>query len=135
MNVFFYGLFMDGELLGSKGIVPRNPRPGYVDGFELRIGERATLVRRAGRRAYGVVMDVASDDVGTLYAEASVADYSPEPVIVETKDGNRVDACCYNLPPDRVSGANRQYAQRLLAIADELAFPDSYLDEIRRVAR
>lgn len=45
IDVFFYGLFMDAELLRSKGAFPVNIRRAGVPGFELRIGERATLLR------------------------------------------------------------------------------------------
>jgi hypothetical protein len=43
IRVFFYGPFMDEELLRAKGVQPANPRQACVRGFALRIGERATL--------------------------------------------------------------------------------------------
>jgi hypothetical protein len=44
ISVFFYGLFMDEELLRAKGVQPRSPRQACIRGFALRIGQRATLV-------------------------------------------------------------------------------------------
>ena len=132
MRVFFYGLFMDESLLAAKGIVPSEANLGFVDGYGLRIGERATLVRRPGSRAYGVMMDIAPGEAAELYAEDSVADYLPEPVIVELMDGKQVEATCYNLPGDKVTGANKKYAESLLEVATRLNFPDSYLDQIRQ---
>ena len=70
---------MDESLLAKKGIEPSGAHRGYVDGYALRIGERATLVRSPGSRAYGAVMDINPDEAADLYAEASVADYLPEP--------------------------------------------------------
>ena len=131
VRVFFYGLFMDESLLAAKGIRPSEVKVGFVDGYELRIGERATLVRGPDGRAYGVLMDIAQNEATALYSEASVADYSPEPVIVELRDGTRVEATCYNLPGDKVTGTNREYAESLLDLAARLGFPDSYLDQIR----
>lgn len=131
MRVFFYGLFMDEGLLATKGIVPSEARPGFVDGYGLRIGERATLVPSPDSRAYGVMMDIAPVEADKLYAEQSVADYLPEPVIVELLDGTHVDATCYNLPADKVTGANRKYADSLLDVAKRLDFPEAYLDQIR----
>ncbi len=58
--VFFYGLFMDESLLASKGVRPTEPTIGYVDGYGLRIGKRATLLPEANSRAYGVLMKIAS---------------------------------------------------------------------------
>ena len=87
MRVFFYGLFMDEGLLATKGIEPSEVKIGFVDGYGLLIGERATLVRHPDSRAYGTMMNIASRQAAELYAEESVADYLPEPVIVELKTG------------------------------------------------
>ena len=132
MNVFFYGLFMDQSLLAAKGIKAAVSKKGFVDGYCLRIGERATLIRRPGSRAYGVVMDIAPGEVTELYAEASVADYLPEQVMVELMDGTPLAATCYNLPGDKATGTNREYAESLLQLAASLGFPDAYLEQIRK---
>ena len=132
MRVFFYGLFMDDDLLKSKGIEPSEVSVGFVDGYGLRIGERATLVRCPGSQAYGVVMDISPDEAKELYAEESVADYLPEPVTVERLDGTQVEATCYNLPGDKLTGANKGYADLLLDVAVKLDFPESYLEQIRQ---
>jgi hypothetical protein len=132
MRVFFYGLFMDESLLATKGIEPGEVNSGFVDGYRLRIGARATLVRRPDSRAYGVMMDIAPSEATQLYAEDSVADYLPEPVIVELMDGTQVDATCYNLPDDKVIGTNKEYAESLLKVARRLDFPASYLDQFRQ---
>lgn len=132
MRVFFYGLFMDEKLLATRGIEPSEVNLGFVDGYGLRIGERATLVHRPDSRAYGAVMDIAASEAAELYADESVADYIPEPVIVELMDGTQVEATCYNLPGDNETGANKEYAESLLDVATRLGFPDSYLDQIRQ---
>jgi hypothetical protein len=123
---------MDESLLAKKGIKPSAVNLGFVDGYGLRIGERATLVRRPDGRVYGAIMDITPSEATELYAEDSVADYLPEPVIAELMDGTRVEATCYNLPGDKVTGANRDYAKSLLDVATSLDFPDSYLDQIRQ---
>lgn len=132
MRVFFYGLFMDESLLAAKGIEASEVSLGFVDGYGLCIGERATLVRRPDSRAYGAMMDIAPSEATELYADESVADYLPERVTVELVDGTQVEASCYNLPSDKVSGANKEYAESLLEVATRLGFPDSYLDQIRQ---
>ena len=130
MNVFFYGLFMDEALLAKKGISPSNAEVGYIDGFRLRIGERATLVRSASARSYGVMMDISPDEAKELYAERSVADYVPEIVTVEFADGRKVKSTCYNLPVDKVTGTNKVYAEALWEVAYSLGLPKHYLAEI-----
>ncbi len=132
MKVFFYGLFMDKGLLASQGITPSEAAVGYVDGFSLRIGERATLVRSERTRAYGVVLEMSAVEAEDLYSDGSVADYVPEPVTVHLTDGSQVEASCYNLSGDKITGTNKVYAEALLEIATELGFPESYLAEIRQ---
>ena len=134
MKVFFYGLFMDRDLLAGKGVTGKNAAVGFVDGYRLRIGERATLQPRHGARAYGVMMDVSATELEDLYAQASVADYVPETVIVELVAGGRSPARCYNLPDDKVTGANTRYAEALLKLAMQLDLPESYLGQIRQAA-
>ena len=130
MNVFFYGLFMDKDRLAEKSIVPSNAVIGYVDGFRIRIGDRATLQRCVGARAYGVMMEVSLDELTQLYAESSVADYLPEPVTVELADGSHAEASCYNLADNKIAGFNQTYAEALLQVAKQVGLPDSYLRQI-----
>ena len=131
-QVFFYGLFMDESLLASKGIHPTASSIGYVDGYSLRIGERATLLPDTGSRAYGVLMEVAAKDIDSLYSEPSVADYVAQPVVVTLTGNKRVPADCYNLPEEKLAGANAEYAAALLALATKLGLPDQYLGHIRK---
>jgi len=129
--VFFYGLFMDEDLLASKGIGTEEPTIGHVDGYSLRIGERATLISEPNGRAYGVVMKIDPEDAAVLYAEPSVADYVAESVVVSLPGGARVSAECYNLPAEKLVGTNPEYAAALLALATKLGLPDDYLGKIR----
>jgi len=129
--VFFYGLFMDGSLLASKGIVPSKSTVGYIDGHRLRIAKRATLVPKQAGRAYGVLMTIGRQDATALYSDESVSDYVPQPVSVTLPGGVIVPAICYNLPPGKLEGANSAYAESLLKLATDLGFPDEYLDTIR----
>lgn len=131
-SVFFYGLFMDEALLASKGASPSLVTVGYVDGYGLRIGRRATLVPDDGNRAYGVLMSLRADQVRALYAADSVADYVSESVSVVLPDGWVESAVCYNLPRHKLEGANSEYARSLLALAGRLGLPDDYLQQIRQ---
>ena len=125
---------MDEALLAKKGITPSNAEVGYVDEFALRIGERATLVRSAGARSYGIMMNISSDQAKELYSDKSVADYVPESVIVELLGGGNAEAKCYNLPVDKVAGTNKIYAEALFEVASKRGLPESYLVELREAA-
>ena len=134
VTVFFYGLFMDESLLASRGLSPSKAIVGYVNGYRLRIGRRATLVPDDGNRVYGVLMSFRTDDVTALYSAESVADYVAESVSVVLPDGTVESAVCYNLPTRTLEGANAEYARSLLVLAGRLGLPDDYLQQIREQA-
>jgi hypothetical protein len=125
---------MDESLLASKGIRPKTATLGFVDGFRLHIGERATLLRATKSRSYGVLMELTEDQAARLYSEESVCDYVAEPVVAHLPNNEQVAAVCYNLPASKLTGTNRQYAADLLALATRLGMPESYLERIRFVA-
>ena len=131
VDVFFYGLFMDEELLRDKGISPSDAVLAAVRGFELRIGERAALAPASSGRVHGVVMSLPVDDVARLYAEPNVRAYEPQAVLVELQRGGIIPALCYNLPvPPPATARNPEYAAKLRAIAEKVGLPDRYIDGI-----
>ena len=131
MKVFFYGLFMDESLLASRNVYPMESTIGYVDGFSLHIGKRATLIPEVNGRAYGVLMKITAEDAAALYSEPSVADYVAEPVVVRLPGNLHASAVCYNLPAATRTDTDPDYAAALLALAAKLGLPDSYLEYIR----
>lgn len=132
IEVFFYGLFMDDDLLRSKGIVPMNPRPASIEGFGLRIGKRATLIPARHERSYGMVMGLTYEELQTLYSGPGLEHYRPEALPCTTLSGEQVCALCYNLPnapaPDEV---NEEYAGQLRRVLAKLGFPLEYVESVR----
>jgi hypothetical protein len=132
IDVFFYGLFMDADALRAKGLHPTDPRVACVDGFALRIGQRATLVPRADARVYGFVMGLAQPEIEALYSDASVRAYRPEAVMAALSDGRSVPALCFNLeviPPDETT--NAEYAAKLRDLGRRLELPADYVESIK----
>jgi hypothetical protein len=135
-TIFFYGLFMDEALLAQKGLHPTTLGRAVLPEFRIHIGDRATLVPSAGSRAYGVVMQLAADEVRSLYSEPSVSEYEPVAVRVRFLDSaGTVDADCYNVPPPSGhAGANPAYVVQLSELVRELGFDSGYADEIAEFA-
>jgi hypothetical protein len=129
-SVFFYGLFMDADLLRSKGLKPSSPRLAYATGYGLRIGARATLEKSPGERAYGSVIALEERELAVLYGDASVADYLPETLLATDTQGHSIDAISYILPMDKLSGRNPEYAKSLSAAARKIGLPGAYVEEI-----
>jgi len=135
MEVFFYGLFMDANILSEKGIKPSNPRTGYLNDYALKIGNRASLIPCKNEKSYGIVMTVDEDAIHYLYAEASVADYIPEEVTIITNSNESITATCYNLPSELLTGTNELYALSLYKLAKQKGFPDDYLEKIKNMTK
>lgn len=132
LEVFFYGLFMDHELLQGKGVLPADIRLAAVSGFALRIGARAALVPAPDAEVYGVLMKLSHADLEKLYSEPSVQAYRPEPVLAVARGGVAVAALCYNLPePPAPNEQNAEYAAKLRALAERIGLPSAYITSIR----
>ncbi|MGW8369549.1 MAG: hypothetical protein ACWGPN_12840 [Gammaproteobacteria bacterium] len=128
---FFYGLFMDSDLLRADRIFPENPRRAYVDDFELRIGQRATLIRRIGARSYGMIFALTQAEIDRMYAGPGLAQYRPETVTAQPFHGEAVPALCYNLIEAPTSDeSNAEYAAHLREVLDKLGFPQSYIRSV-----
>jgi hypothetical protein len=132
VEVFFYGLFMDQDLLRKKGVGPVDPEVAWIDGLGLRIGKRAALVRSPQSRAYGVVMSLRPDDLTRLYSEAGLEAYRPEAVLAHLARGGMIAAVCYNLAkPPAPSERNSDYAAKLRVVARKVGLPADYIDSLQ----
>jgi hypothetical protein len=132
LEIFFYGLFMDPQVLEAKGIHPVDARLAAVPGFKLRIGARAALVPTPGGAVHGVLMKLSHGEVEKLYSEPSVQAYRPEPVLAIASDGASVAALCYNLlEPPPADEHNAEYAGKLRSLAQRIGLPAEYVTSIR----
>jgi hypothetical protein len=131
IDAFFYGLFMDIDVLRESGVAPVNPRRAYVDGFAPRIGQRATLVPSAGGRAYGMLFGLTHAELERLYAAPGLDQYRPEAVLAQPMEGTPVPALCYNLrQAPRPDERNPGYAARLQHVLGKLGFPREYVGSV-----
>jgi hypothetical protein len=131
VDAFFYGLFMDVEVLREGGVAPTNPRRAYVDDFALRIGQRATLLPSIGARAYGMLFALTHDELDRLYSAPGLERYRPEAVLAQPLEGRPTPSLCYNLrAAPRPHERNPEYAARLQQVLGTLAFPPEYVASV-----
>lgn len=131
IEVFFYGLFMDADILRDNGVQPEKPRQAFVDGFALRIGQRATLVPCGGLRVYGMLFALTHAEIDRLYGGPGLELYRPEAGLAVTLDGATTPALCYNLREQpRPEERNPEYAARLRRTLSALKFPPDYVASI-----
>jgi len=132
IDVFFYGLFMDEALLRAKGIPSPNLPAASVQGFQLRIGNRATLVPVPDGQVFGLVGSLSHSELEQLYSEPSVQAYKPEAVLAYILNGESLPALCFNLVElPAADEHNPGYASNLRELATQLQFPPDYVSSIQ----
>ena len=130
-QAFFYGLYMDPEILESHGIAPGEGRRARVDGHALRIGERATLVPGDDAHAYGMAYALDAAQLQALYSASGLEAYAPTVVEVHYEDGTSAAAECWVLTPaPDTFAANPDYARKLRETLARLKFPADYVAAI-----
>ena len=132
VDVFFYGLFMDEEILRAKGIDVERSELAAVDGLALRIGQRAAVAPTPGGRVHGVVFSLTLSELDRLYSEPSVQAYRPQAVLAQLASGGVIAALCYSLPqPPSPTERNPEYAAKLRAVAQKVGLPVEYVASIQ----
>jgi hypothetical protein len=84
---FFYGSFVNLDVLKQGGFVPKRYEVARLSGFDIRIQPLATLVRSDQHCVYGIVALGTHEQLRRLYSQEWLGTYLPEPVLVETLDG------------------------------------------------
>lgn len=130
-DALFYGLYMDEAVLKGAGVEPRHGRKARLDGYALRIGKRATLVRERGAVAWGMVYALTEAEFGKLYGAPGLEAYRPEQVEVTLENRAIISAQVYNLTRPPAPGENNtEYAAKLKTVLARLGFPADYIARI-----
>ena len=125
-DVFFYGLYMDPDVLKQKGVEPRNPRRAVLSNFVLKIGNKAALLRAKGQSSHGIVYALTRAEFNQLYSGPELAGYQPEAVSVKVGD-QEIAALCFNLLEPLDSGVtNLEYSKKLKQAMNKLGVPVTF---------
>ena len=130
---FFYGSYMNLEVLRQVGVVPAAWHVARVTGFDIVIRPRANLVPSDRRCVYGIVAIATHDDLTRLYDHARDVlgeVYLPRAVLAETSDGAWCPALCYIAPSMEPRAAAADYVDRISAAARALACPSWYIEHL-----
>jgi hypothetical protein len=132
-RVFFYGLFMDVNLLRERGCTPLSDTLARLDDYRLVVGQaKSTVVRSAGDSVWGRAMDIEDVELATLYAGEQYASYVATPVALKLATAKRCEAVCFIRP--RVPGDDAPdpaYLAALIHTAQAVGLPDEYVQTIR----
>ena len=128
--VFFYGSFINLEVLATAGLIPEQLEVACLWGYDIRIQPLANLIPSQRHCVYGIVCQASPRDLLALYGQTWVGTYWPEAVLVECEGGSIRPALCYISPPRPVEAATSDYIDRIAKPAREYGFPSWYIERI-----
>ena len=131
--VFFYGSYMDLNILKDFDVLPEQSEVARVNGYEIVIQPRANMIRSDRACVYGVLMTVTHAELDRLYVRIQNdfgETYLPEPVLAETLSGTWRPALCYIAPSMEARAAANDYVERIVKPARELHFPTWYIERL-----
>lgn len=136
---FFYGGYMNPDVLAASGTSPTQCEVGYVEGLKLCVGPIANLEETKGARAYGLLARLSHSDLDMLYggdpAALQGAVYLPEAVLVHTNDGRAVPAMTFVCPSLSGAAPDEAYVAKLITAAEKIGLPAEYVYQIRSFLR
>jgi hypothetical protein len=128
--VFFYGSYINMDVLREVQLVPEQWEVARLHGFDIRIEPRANLVTAPEHVVYGIVAAATHPELARLYAHARDVlgeVYLPQAVLVETLAGLWRPALCYICPVMVPRPADTAYVERITGPAREYGFPEWYI--------
>ena len=137
--VFFYGSYINFEVLKEVDLVPAEWEVATLSGFDLDISPRANLLRNSGALVHGVLATATHAELERLYTGHSQGvlgeTYLPEAVLTVDKAGKFRPALSYIAPNMIARPAEKAYVERIAQPAERLGFPRAYVERIRGFAR
>jgi len=130
---FFYGSYMNLDVLKEVNFVPELWEVARLHGFDIRIQPRANLARSEKHCVYGIIATATHQELDRLYAHAKDVlgeTYLPEAVLVETLDGKWKPAMCYICPSMIPRPAANDYIDCIIKPAKEFGFPEWYIERL-----
>jgi hypothetical protein len=132
--VFFYGSYMNFDVLREVDLAPPQWAVARLIGFDITIAPRANLVASEFACVYGIVALAAHRELQRLYAHAKDVlgeTYLPQAVLTESLDGKWRPALCYLAAEMAPRPAAPDYVDRIVRPAKELGFPDWYIARLQ----
>jgi hypothetical protein len=132
--VFFYGSFINLDVLQGAGLAPDRVEVARLAGFDIVVGPLANLVRSDRDSVYGILVRATHAELARLYDHARDklgGTYLPEAVLAETKEAWR-PALCYIAPEMEPGTPSSDYVDRIVVPAREHGFPAWYVARLER---
>ena len=135
VEAFFYGLYMDIDLLKSLGFRPGETRKAVLESYALDLFGSAKVVPMEGSYVWGNIINLPREDLTAMYSFESTKEYVPETLQVKDSKGNYKQVSCYNLAKSDSESFNKEYHGKLLKIIERLEFPEEYIQNMKAMGR
>ena len=123
LDVFFYGLYMDPEILKAKNVEPRNPRIAKAENYRFQIGPKVTLLRKEGAVANGMLYSLTHSELHSLYWGIGLTEYGAEAIEVISSEIKSAALTCNLISPPAETEKNPEYTTKLLEVMKRLKIP------------
>jgi hypothetical protein len=131
---FFYGSYINLDVLKEADLVPRDIEVARLSGFDITISPLANLVESSQHMVYGILATASHRELQRLYIEHAQdvlgGIYEPQAVLTETMSGLWRPALTYIAHAMAPGPAARDYVERIARPAREFGFPAWYCDRI-----
>ena len=128
--VFFYGSFINLNVLKEYDIEPDSVDVVTLKGFDISVAPLATLVPNAERSVFGILVRIPHEKLERLYGGDWVKAYVPEAVLVESSKGESVPALCWIAPVGEWEATKGSYLDKMVKAGRTHGFPDAYIDRL-----
>ena len=133
VKVFFYGSFINRDVLARVDYYPDKMEMARLDGFDIVLRPLATLIPSGHGCVYGVLATATHSHLHKLYEEDWVCAYLPEAVIVMTEDAALHPALCYIAWSETAEAPFAGYLDHIIGPARQMGFPGWYLERLGRL--
>ncbi len=134
VDVFFYGSYINFDVLAEVDINKRHFEVSSVHGYKLTISPLANLKYKRLGTVYGILTQLTHEELHRLYQDHAKeklgGEYLPEAVIVYQQRGTYTPALCYISHNMKAEKAASAYVKKILEPAKEYGFPAWYLNQI-----
>jgi len=130
---FFYGSYINLDVLAEVDYTPREYEPARLPGFNIAIRPLANLVRSDQHTVYGIVATGTHTELDRLYDHAENilgGRYLAEAVLIQTMSGRWLPALTYIAPQLSGEPATPEYIERIVKPASVYGFPAWYLERL-----
>ncbi len=138
IDVFFYGSYMDREVLKEAELFIDKLEVAKLDGYDIVIQPGANLIKSDEQCVYGIITQATHEELERLYKHAKDVlgeVYLPEAVLCETEENKWLPVLTYICHDMQLQPADPAYVSRIANPAKALGFPDWYVQRVESFAQ